>query len=880
MKANRPRNFLRIWGSHPARAAGCALLALLPGLLNAQAQNAADSPEAVRVQEFPDEQEIPRAIPVNPQDQNIPRAEPVDPDQAIPRAIPVDPSELRPGPGSPSEPVQSPQDLDPQAPAQQGQAQTAPAGPEDRQLAAADGFYARQMWELALTQYARFLKEYPNAQKRQQALYRAGESALQLDKGRQARLFYNALLRDYTEGDFVGPAAYRMGEFYYNEGNYGASVTMFRRAVKNLEDKKLILSARYYEGRALEQMGRLGEARMAMGEVLKEEEKTPFSDVAKLAMARLEMELDNREKALGLYEELISDKVREDVRKEATVQAGLLAAELNQLDKAEQYLRRVLDGQPDLEWQTRAVKVLMNLNYEAERYQEVLDIFDTYRQSIPRNELPRLMLLTAKANRKAGNLDLASRILLEIFQDYPRSQLAEDAEYQYLLTLYQMDHENLSDRIDRFLEKNPSPEMRDRALLLKAEYHYNKGNWQQAADSYARVAQSNTLSAKIRAEAMNRQGWSYLEAGNVDEALSSFSRFINNHPDHPLVPRAIAQRALALTQTQKYDQAVEEFDRLLRNFPDAKEERELALQKKALILGQQDKDEAMMTTFEQLLEEFPETGNAAQANWWIGQTAYDLGLYDKSLEAMRRVREIAPKEYGERATVYVLLSLYNLEQLEELSREVDKFVEEKEQLRPPDQVLKWLGQQYVKKGQPGQAAHYLDMAMDSPGYDPHSDLALQAGLAQLQSAQYHEAVESFKRYLESHPLPAEQARGNLLLAQAYMKMQELDLAENAVQQALQNQPEGRMNGEARLALGDIELRRGNFEEAAKTFSSVALLYDDPSITPLALYKAGKAFEKSGDDRKAANMREDLEEKYPDFSYDPDKQNQFLLNLQG
>jgi tetratricopeptide (TPR) repeat protein len=811
---------------------------------------------------------------------NIPRAQPVD-DAEIPRAQPVDPSELNQR-AQPMAPQNAPANTTPNpSPQPQNQSQPTANTPEARQLSAADGFYAREMWELALTQYARFLKDFPDAQGRQQALYRAAESARQLGKSQEAQMFYNALLRDYQQGEFVGPAAYRMGEVYFNEGNYSAAVSMFRRAAQNIEEEKLRISARYYEARALEQLGRHGEAKMALEEVLAAPgRQTPFSEVARLAMARMENQLGNKEKALELYESLVSSEVRADVRQDAVIQAGLLAAELNQVDKAVKYLRQVLDTTQDLSWRVQAVKVLMRMLYEAERYQEVLDVFDTYRAQIPRNDMPELLLLTAKANRKAGNLQLASRALMEIFQEYPRSPIADEAEYQYLLALYQMGEENLGTRIETFLSKNPKPEMRDRALLLLAEFHYNRENWEQAAEAYGSVAGSNHLSQEIRAEAMNRRSWSFLEMGQEEKALNSFSEFISRNPDHPLVPRAIAQRALMLTQQQNYEAAVEEFNRILKNFPDASEERELALQKKALILGQMGQEEKMMQTFEQLLEEFPETDSQQQAYWWIGQTAYDLKQYEKALEAMRKVREVAPERYGERAGVYIMLSLYNLERLEELSQAVDRFMEEKKQLRVPDEVLRWLGQTYAQREDYTQAAHYMDMAMESPSFDPHGSLSLETGLMQLRAAQYHEAVESFKTYLEQHPLPVERARGNLLLARAYMKMQQYDQAEEAVKRALESQPEGRLNGEARLAMGDIELRRGQFEDAAKTFSSVSLLYDDPAITPIAIHKAAKAFEKAGEQREARKMEEKLEENYPDFSYDPATiEDQFMTNVQ-
>jgi hypothetical protein len=45
---------------------------------------------------------------------------------------------------------------------------------------------------------------------------------------------------------------------------------------------------------------------------------------------------------------------------------------------------------------------------------------------------------------------------------------------------------------------------------------------------------------------------------------------------------------------------------------------------------------------------------------------------------------------------------------------------------------------------------------------------------------------------------------------------------------------------------------------------VALLYDDPTITPRALQKAAVAYEKAGKQDEAARATEQLRTKYPEF----------------
>ena len=92
-----------------------------------------------------------------------------------------------------------------------------------------------------------------------------------------------------------------------------------------------------------------------------------------------------------------------------------------------------------------------------------------------------------------------------------------------------------------------------------------------------------------------------------------------------------------------------------------------------------------------------------------------------------------------------------------------------------------------------------------------------------------------------------------------------DDAQKIAQEIMTLQPEGRVNAEARLLAGDVEMERQQFEDAGKTFMSVALLYDDPEITPQALAKAAKAYQKAGKPVEAGRASDQLHQKYPDYA---------------
>jgi TolA-binding protein len=79
------------------------------------------------------------------------------------------------------------------------------------------------------------------------------------------------------------------------------------------------------------------------------------------------------------------------------------------------------------------------------------------------------------------------------------------------------------------------------------------------------------------------------------------------------------------------------------------------------------------------------------------------------------------------------------------------------------------------------------------------------------------------------------------------------------------QPEGRFNAEARMQLGDIESSRGNYENAARSYMSVAVLYEDAEVTPRALERAYEAFQKAGNEPQATKTLSELKTRFPNYS---------------
>ena len=79
------------------------------------------------------------------------------------------------------------------------------------------------------------------------------------------------------------------------------------------------------------------------------------------------------------------------------------------------------------------------------------------------------------------------------------------------------------------------------------------------------------------------------------------------------------------------------------------------------------------------------------------------------------------------------------------------------------------------------------------------------------------------------------------------------------------QAEGKLNAEGRLLLGKIALAKGDAAEAAKAFKSVAVLYDDPDLTPRALAMVIEAYKKLGNAAEAKKAEDELRTRFPSFA---------------
>jgi len=804
--------------------------------------------------------QVRRAIPV--QEPPVARAIPVvrpspTPEPTWMRALPVPAASAIPAPTEVPAAASPPNEPEPS---------------DKRQLDYANGLFARKLYDLAVPEYEKFLGLYPDSSGRPAALFYMGEAYRALNRTPAARTSFQTLLKDFPDDELAGPASYGLAEIFFTEKDWSSALPLFHRAAAKVKSADLALSARYFEARCLENLKRTDEARDVYGQVIAAKNPNPFRDDSRLAVGAIFLNAGRKGDALKQFEALATETKNEALKAEASVRAGLVALDLAQEEKADKamlakattLLQRGRDQPKAGRWRGIAAVGLLRAEYQSGQHARVIADYQKTKTDVPEEVRPELMLLAANSQRQLGHFKEADQLYREKMQKYPDRPEGKDAQYQHLIALYNANDPKLRDEIDGFIKDNPEGEHTDQARLLKAESLYKAKDYAAAATVYDGLRDSK-LSPRLRAEAAFKLGWCFVQARQPEKAIDAFAYFIQAFPDNSQLPSALAQRALAYQETKQYERARSDLEQLLISYPKAPE-REAALQQKALILGQLDDNKGMVATFQQLLKEFPKTAAAAQAHYYIGKIAFEQKDYETAIAEMNKARQLNKEQYGVPAALRIMSSWFYLKQRDKLAGEIEKFYAAAPNGQVPAEILQWLGLEFYNAKNYADAVKYLSAlskAVNVTSVKP--DFWFYLGDAQMKQNAPAEAEASFQKFLATTTDPAAKAKALIALGEAKIGAHKPDEAQKIAEEIMQLQPEGRVNAQARLLAGDVEMERQQFEDAGKAFMSVALLYDDPEITPQALAKAARAYEKAGKPNEAEEARTQLRQKYPDYA---------------
>ncbi|MBL9155219.1 MAG: tetratricopeptide repeat protein [Verrucomicrobiales bacterium] len=798
------------------------------------------------------------------------------------------PSPIRAQPLAPGTPVAEPVATARPAPID-------PSGPAKEDLLAyADLLFSREQYALAARQYQLFLQQFPRSPNAQSGWFRLGECYLQVGQAEDAATTFRYVVEAYKQGAFVGSAAYRLAVLKYNAKDFAGAIPSFISAVAHLSNAEARLQAEFYLARCYQLADKPAEAVKAYESVAAAKApdpnaaatwKNPFRERSLLEIARLQYDVGKAPEAFIKFEELAKTAETAEYRDEAYARAGLLAAEMGDPVKSNEYLSKALTAEGDSPWKSLATVGLIFNHFTRGEYREVLAVYSASTIDAPEDTRPKMLLIVGHSHRLTDNLKAALETYELVEKNYRDRPEGAEAGYRRLQCLSQMGDAGLITYIGSYIDQqraiDPSSEFIDLALLMRAEWHFAKaqaaasesktdeaGNhYAEGAVDYAKV-RGDKIPEKYLEPRLYKLGWCQAESGDNSGAVVTLSEFLRAFPKSELQPSALAKRAETYQSIQDYSAALADYRDIIDRFPEARET-EYALQQAALIHGQRREVPEMVATYRELLEKFPNSSAAPEAHYWIGVGLFDQEKYAEAVTELIAAREADPELFGPKASLRIILCHYQSENLDALATEASAYLKaaEKDPKQPviPPQVLSYLGSKLYERQEFAGAEPFLAAASTpTEPANTSSEVWDMLGQTRMKLGRHADAIEPLNHFLSMTQRPSLRAMIQLHLGQCYLATKDFEKAGASARDSLTSLKEGRTNAEARLLLGDIAAAQGDHAAAAREYLVVSQIFVDPEITPLALHRAALSFRQTGDAAKATELETQLRTGFPGF----------------
>ena len=761
---------------------------------------------------------------------------------------------------------------------------TPPEHLEQMQLDLANGFFLREFYDLALTEYQKVLDWFPDSPSFEEAMYRIAECQRGLGKSDIAREDYLETQKAFPKGAFYARASFRLGEMEWNAGHFEDALRFYREAAERAESPETRIASRFYQARTLIQLKKNSEAIPALQELGTAEKQNPYRGFALLELARLAEAAGSEDEARVLFTKALDTDSSPTLRAESGMKAGIMEMKVQRWAAGSAIFEKVRKLDPSGEWIPYANLNLLRCYYQGDQYEQTLRMAGDSKNRFPKDADSEVDLLQSHALRLLRKYAEAARSYEQFLQHYPKHPSAESAAYERLICLAVMDSKSVSAQASHsakaaenksadksweaeaavFLKNHPKASGVPRIFYLQADRAFRKKDYVGAAASYTQIS-LDKLEAVLIPEILYRHGYSLAQAGHHENAAKLFDEFFSRFPNHDLAGGALFQRGLAEQQIGKLQTALETFSLVAERFPKMLE-RETAIYRVALLHGELKKYEAMRAAFQQLIREYPKSRFTQDAGYWTGWSFFEEKKYAEALPLLVQARKADSTAYGVQATSRIILANYYLKQRVELLKEVDAFLGQPANapsLAP--EIHDWLATQSAAAGDhPATERHYRKLIAHPAAADFRQ--AARWGLAKSLAAQskWKEAIEVWEVYQKDYPAPADSVAARLELIRAYAALKNYERAQAIAEEVMRLQPEGRNNAQARFLLAETFAEQKKFTDAGKYFLSIAVLYDDPDLTPRALSRAIQAFESAGETNQVIRLRHELKTKFPNY----------------
>ncbi|HET7152718.1 MAG TPA: tetratricopeptide repeat protein, partial [Candidatus Kapabacteria bacterium] len=420
------------------------------------------------------------------------------------------------------------------------------------------------------------------------------------------------------------------GEILLSEKQFADAAHDFRQAVNTLDklhytndrDADEIRSqALSRGGYALNNAGEYGESVQMLNEYFGRYAKTLHSDEALFWLAESYYHLNAFQNARDAYKKIIIEYSESDRREDALYGAGWSEFRMREFHSADKDFSQLIAEYPHTRYLMDALLRRADGLYLARDFKGAAHSYD------------------------------------EAWRKSEHSEYGEYAAYQLASCYMKLgERENAISTLRKFVAADPSSKLAPESRYLIGWNYFEEKKYPEAINAMQEVLAASPDSS-VAAKAMYAIGDAQYNAGNYQAALGAYQKLINVYPSSPFVNAALTSEQYCLNflgQDTLASVVVQDFIEKNPNLPNAQE---LAFKQGDMFYNTQRYGDAVKE-YDAVAKRFPSTDEAATATYWEGMSYLNMSDTAQAIESFTMLQQKFPHAPITSSAVLELAGVY------------------------------------------------------------------------------------------------------------------------------------------------------------------------------------------------------------------------------
>jgi tetratricopeptide (TPR) repeat protein len=747
--------------------------------------------------------------------------------------------------------------------------------------------YTAGQYADAVTALSDFVRDFPQDRRREEALYRLAESYRSLGRTDDALAAYTFQVQTYPDGPLRINGELRRGAILFDEGKFADAIAPLQ-VVADKGDGELQQLGKYLLGRSLLATQKEADGRTLLQGLVDEQPPGKFSGSAAQTLAELDDSENKYPDALALWQKALALSTDPGAQATAAARGGWSALEAKQPADAEKLFQtaRQLDAGGDA--RKVANTGLLRLLFQQKRFTEWVALDAAEKDKLLDSARSEILYDLGHAQFSLKHWPEAVAGFDQYLSAFSTQDTAVTAAYERFLALTQIDRTKTVSEAESYLKAWPKSPYHAQVRLLEVQELSREEKFAAALPLWENLSVVTGDASWPHQEILLDLARTYDELNNFPKAATAYQAYLDDLDAHPgddkeaqarNVLRTQARLAVCLQKANQLLAATDAWRTVQSLAPEGSREQQTALESLGLIYarGGPAQEAEMVADFRALLDKFPQSPLRAMAAFSVGDSLFKNRDYAGAEPFLLNARNWDANTWMQPATQRLVLGAYGLKDYDQTVAYLKEYDTIPAPTDPQAQIAArlsaaifyWLAETARKAEKWDEAETYYLRVTQHP--DPGDLLAgawWQLGEVESHRQEWPAAVASYEKYRELKPDAKDATVVLLALGRAQLGAQNFDAATKLGNQALLQEPEGPNSAAARMLLGETAFATQNYPEAARMFATLAVLFDDPQITPQAISRAADAFELAGDAKSAADWRQKLKDKFPQYQPSP------------